>query len=185
MFEDALQTAQAQPTKPKRAPRGWTITAQERAQLGQVMTALWEARKAAGMAVGKVPAKVIKSHCGPQNGSPGFIGRLGELDDAMLLCAIVRARVAEQGKSDLAKIREGRFANGTTICRDKYWSSNLDGGRAWLASNVEAVPDVVLVDGTPLDEHDQKVWDDWVDGSRVLARERVLDARADRRRGTG
>lgn len=104
-----------------------------------VLRALWEARKAAGMAVGPKPRAVTRSACGPHKGCLGLLGRYrelvtdGEPEPAVLLGAVVRAKVAEQAERiDSPKHAEGHYATGMTICREQYWEGNLNAGRTML-----------------------------------------------------
>lgn len=105
-----------------------------------VLTALHEARAAAGMAVTrKVPAPGVTS-VGPHRGVPGFLGRyrelveLGEDDDpTAVLVALVQAKVAEHAASDDEKKRGGQYAVSTSLTRDVWWPGNLAAARGHLA----------------------------------------------------
>ncbi len=164
--DGALLTLVPETPKPKRVRkvRGFDVTEIEHAQLALVMLALWEARKAAKMPVGKAPEAVNKTHCGPQGSSRGFIGRLRELDgEVTLLCAIVRAVVAAQGKrpdTDQYKPSTGVFANGTTICRELRWARNVSAGRAWLVRDVKPEKHRApgQIDGSQLGTEETAAW---------------------------
>lgn len=115
-----------------RRPKGFDPTPTERRQLGAILAALREARSAAEMHVPGKPYRVGPTHARP------FLRRLRELvidgedDPVALLVAVVQAKVAEHAAHNDPKFRSGRYATGTTICRDEWWSGNLEAGRAWL-----------------------------------------------------
>ena len=149
--EPAQRLTLAHPDEPATKPRRTTRTAKAAAHwpppvvaeesIRRILAALSDAREAAGWPAGRVRAGAPldrKRH--------GYLAmRLhqltteGEANPEALLVAVFKAKVhehkARRGEDDFSvRARAGQYANAVSLCRDSWWDSNLDAGRAWLAS---------------------------------------------------
>lgn len=138
--DEALTLAHPEPAAPKKARRArgrehWPPDAAAEQAIRRVLTALADAREAAGWEPNRLKPTTALDR--KRHGAVALrlfeLRRDGEADPEALLVATFRAKIEQQRRRD-GDHGAGLYAHAKSICSGDWWDANLSAGRAWLAS---------------------------------------------------
>lgn len=136
----------AEPPKARRARgrRGvehWPPSPENEATIRRILTALADAREAAGWDAGRLRASTPLDR--KRHGALALrlweLQRDGEAAPEQLLVAVMLAKV-EQQRRRTDDHGAGIYAHPKSICAGEWWDTSLSLGRAWLASGGRPAP---------------------------------------------